>query len=91
MEIQRSVMSRGLENRLPGTKLGMPGTKGRRQPGTTYDCVNLSLRRPEEAWDWTFCLRWEKRIGLGREKYQTCLIFLTATADHNRPLQDAWD
>ena len=69
MKLQRSVLSRGLANRLPGT---------------TYDCVNLGLRRPEEAWDWTFCLRREKRIGLDREKYQTCLISLTATTDPYR-------
>ena len=25
----------GTDNRLPGTKLGMPGTKGRRWPETT--------------------------------------------------------
>ena len=35
MKLQRSVMSRGLTNRLPGTKLRRPGTKGRRTPGTT--------------------------------------------------------
>ena len=38
----------------------------------------------EEAWDWTFCLWREKIIGLGREKYQTCLIFHTATTDPYR-------
>ena len=45
----------GTNNRPPGTKLWRSGTKGRRQPGTTHDCVKLGLRRPEEAWDWTFC------------------------------------
>ena len=84
MKLQRSVLSRGLANKLSGTKLWRPGTKGRRMPGTTYDCVNLGLRRPEEAWDWTFCLRREKRIGLDREKYQTCLISLMATTEPYR-------
>ena len=37
------------DNRLPRTKLRMPGTKGRRRPETIWDCVNLGLRRPEEA------------------------------------------
>ena len=48
MKLQRSVMSRELANRFPGTKLRRP-TKGHRRPGTTYDCVSLGLRRPEEA------------------------------------------
>ena len=45
----------GINNRPPGTKLRRSGTKGRRTPGTTTDSVNLGLRRPEDAWDWTFC------------------------------------
>ena len=49
MKLQRSVMSRGLANRPPGTKLWRSGTKGRRRPGTTHDCVNLGLRRPESV------------------------------------------
>ena len=32
---------------IPGTKLRRSGTKGRRRPGTTHDCVKLGLRRPE--------------------------------------------
>ena len=47
----------GINNWPPGTKLRRSGTKGRRRPGTTHDCVKLSLRRPEDAWDWTFCDR----------------------------------
>ena len=55
MEFIRIIYESGTNSRLPGTKLGRSGTKGRRQPGTTLDCVNLGLRRPEDAWDWTFC------------------------------------
>ena len=53
------IFESGINNRPPGTKLGRSGTKGRRRPGTTHNCVNLGLRRPEEAWDWTFCWRRE--------------------------------
>ena len=77
-------MCRGPANRLPGTKLQRPGTKGHRMSGATYDYLNLGLGRPEEACDWTFCLRQEKRIGLSCEKYQTCLISLMATTDPYR-------
>ena len=48
-ETSKICYESGTDNRLPGTKLGMPGTKGRRRPETAYDCVNLGLRRPEEA------------------------------------------
>ena len=46
MKFIRIIFESGINNRLPGTKLGTPGTKGRRRPGTTHDCVNLGLRRP---------------------------------------------
>ena len=49
------IFESGINNRPPGTKLRRSGTKGRRRPGTTHDCVDLGLRRPEDAWDWTFC------------------------------------
>ena len=54
-EIIRIIFESGINNQPPGTKLRRSGTKGRRWPGTTHDCVNLGLRRPEDAWDWTFC------------------------------------
>ena len=49
-EIHRIIFESGTNSQLPGTKLGRSGTKGRRQPGTTHDCVKLGLRRPEDAW-----------------------------------------
>ena len=48
-ETSKVCYESGTDNRLPGTKLEMPGTKGRRKPETRQDCVNLGLRRPEEA------------------------------------------
>ena len=49
MKFIRIIFECGINNRPPGTKLRRSGTKGRRQPGTTQDCVNLGLRRPEDA------------------------------------------
>ena len=49
LEILWICYESGTDNRLPGTKLEMPGTKGCRMPETTYVCVNLGLGRPEEA------------------------------------------
>ena len=44
MKFIRIIYESGTNNRPPGTKLWRSGTKGRRQPGTTHDCVKLSLR-----------------------------------------------
>ena len=46
MKFIRIIFESGINNQPPATKLGRSGTKGRRQPGTTHDCVNLGLRRP---------------------------------------------
>ena len=54
MKFIRIIFESRINNRPPGTKLGRSGTKGRRRPGTTHDCVNLGLRRPEDAWDGHF-------------------------------------
>ena len=40
------IYESGTNNRPPGTKLRRSGTKGRRRPGTTHDCVKLGLRKP---------------------------------------------
>ena len=41
-ETSKICYESGTDNRLPGTKLGTPGTKGRRRPETTG-----GLRKPE--------------------------------------------
>ena len=46
MKFIRIIFESGINNRPPGTKLRRSGTKGRRRPGTTHDCVNLGLRTP---------------------------------------------
>ena len=54
MKFIRIIFESGINNRPPGTKLWRSGTKGRRRPGTTHDCVKLGLRRPEDDWDWKY-------------------------------------
>ena len=46
MKFIHIIFESGINNRPPGTKLRRSGTKGRRRPGTSHDCVNLGLRRP---------------------------------------------
>ena len=55
MKFIRIIFELGTNNQPPGTKLERSGNKGCKRPGTTHDCVNLGLRRPEDACDRTFC------------------------------------
>ena len=60
----------------PGTKLRRPGIKcpkikSRRTPLTTKDCVNLGLRRPQEARDWGTGGKAQMWIRYNHLKYQT--------------------
>ena len=76
-------MSQGLTTGFLGLSYGHLGLRVAGGLGQHVDC-KFGSEDASGSLGLHVLLMAGKRIGLGREKYQTCLIFFTASTDHYR-------